>query len=481
MNVKFSRKIKSGLIFLSLMTGLACVVHWADAQCCNTTPVAVTVPTVASDCPVVCVTPPTYKVVCETVYDEQKVVSYKPIWETEIRTRPYTVSKQVAETEMREERYTVRIPITEVVVQDHSYDRVRYVPETCEREVVSYCERPVQKVVEQQRVVTVCKPVQETRMESRTKTILETMTSYETKYVDQGAYTDQLVLKPNRGLFGSRLAFQEPKAVTDECTGEVYRQRGGLYWTPSNKGRYEVEKIWVPNPQPVQVPRTYSVPRTVCEQVPVTTTRMVQEQVVQKIPVTVTEMVREKVVKKVPYTTMKPVKERVENKVPVKVCRWKEEERVRQVPYTTWKTVCEQRQEQYEVKVCKMVAEEKVCRVPRVVQKYIPIDAFGCEIAPVTPAVGTEVTVPSTTVQPLSETPSVLEIPQDEGTIPAPVLESPENSTENKTFAEKRSIVEEETKPLPAPIEEGKPETFSIPATPVLPPVEIPAHTEGKP
>ncbi|MGN1273949.1 MAG: hypothetical protein ACI4UF_05110, partial [Thermoguttaceae bacterium] len=48
-------------------------------------------------------TPPTYKVVCETVYDEQKVVTYKPVWETEVRTRPVTVQKQVAETQMREE------------------------------------------------------------------------------------------------------------------------------------------------------------------------------------------------------------------------------------------------------------------------------------------------------------------------------------------------------------------------------------------
>ncbi|MDO4550675.1 MAG: hypothetical protein Q4C96_05435 [Planctomycetia bacterium] len=373
-------KIVFSVAVLMFVTG-----QFALAECCTTpvfpsiSPTQVVADYAVQSC---CVPAPTYKVVCETVYDEKKVVRYKPVWETEIRQRPYTVSKQVAETQVREERYTVRIPVTEIEVRDCSYERVRYVPETSEREEVCTVMRPVQKVCEREEVCTVMRPVQETRMETRQSTVARQVTTYETKYVDQGAYTDQLVLKPSRGLFSHHLRFQEGKTVTDEYSGQVNYQRPGLYWTPTNKGRYEVAKIWVPNPQPVQVPRTYTVPETVCQQVPVTTTKYVKEQVVRKVPVTVTEMVEERIVKKVPYTTMKPIREMVENKVPVKVCRWKEEQRVRQVPYTSWKTVCEQRTEEYEVKVCKMIAEEQICRTPRVVQRYIPLDANGCEIRP---------------------------------------------------------------------------------------------------
>lgn len=419
--------------------------------------------------PVCTYTPPTYRVVCETVYDEKKVVTYKPVWETEIRTRPVTVQKKVVETEMREERYTVRIPVTEIQMQEKSEERVRYVPETCEREEISYCMKPVQKVIEQEKVCIVKKPVCETTMETRTRTINEQVTSYETKYVDQGAFTDQLVLKPNHGLFGHKLAFQEPKAVTNEVTGEVTKQRGGLYWTPSNKGKYEVQKIWVPNPQPVQVPRTYTVPKQVCEQVPVTTTRMVEERVVTKVPVTVTEMVREQVVKKVPVTTMKPVKEVVVNKVPVKICTWKEEERVRQVPHTTWKMVDECTEETYEVRVCRMVPEEKIVRVPRVVTRYVPIDACGNDIlsdSPIVPPAPTPAIIPSENVSsptvpvaPPAQTieedsssaenasPYTPDVSTPTNALPAPSVSSeqtaPVTETEaKKTFAEKRSIVE---------------------------------------
>ncbi len=453
---------------------------------------------VCSACGPVCAyTPPTYRVVCETVYDEKKVVAYKPVWETELRTRPVTVQKKVVETEMREERYTVRIPVTEIQMQEKSEERVRYVPETCEREEISYCMKPVQKIIEQEKVCVVQKPVCETTMETRTRTINEQVTSYETKYVDQGAFTDQLVLKPNHGLFGHKLAFQEPKAVTNETTGEVTKQRGGLYWTPSNKGKYEVQKIWVPNPQPVQVPRTYTVPKQVCEQVPVTTTRMVEERVVTKVPVTVTEMVREQVVKKVPVTTMKPVKEVVVNKVPVKVCTWKEEERVRQIPYTTWKMVDECSEETYEVKVCRMVPEEKVVRVPRIVTRYVPIDACGNDILSDSPIVppAPAFTVPSVNSQnqeaptvetPTSSVPAQTESGQNGAAIPVvppqtpnvKTLSTPETtspytpetnpatnapsasaveqtnsspaSEAKKTFAEKRSILESERSVLNA-------------------------------
>ncbi len=518
-----------GLLSLSLAENT-----YADCTACQAGTPA---PAVSSSCgglcgPVCAYTPPTYKVVCETVYDEKKVVSYKPVWETEVRTRPVTVQKKIAETEMREERYTVRIPVTEIQFQDQTEERVRYVPETCEKEEISYCMKPVQKVIEQEKVCIVKKPVCETRMETRTRTINEQVTSYETKYVDQGAYTDQLVLKPNRGLFANHLSYQEAKAVTNELTGEVTKQRAGLYWTPSNKGRYEVQKIWVPNPQPVQVPRTYTVPRQVCEQVPVTTTRMVEEHVVQKVPVTVTEMVREQIVTKVPVTTMKPVKETIVKKVPVKVCKWKEEEHVRQVPYTTWKTVDECSEETYEVKVCRMVPEEKIVRVPRVVTRYIPIDACGNEILSDTaadPAAQMNVprvpapipTVPQETETPTLQTPPAAGETQNDSpytpntvndggsALPSPELSSGTNEKseinetgEQKTFAEKHSIIDApaptvEVPQTSAPTQPQTPEsvptqgtgsnvpetpqTVPAPAAPAEVPAAVPAVSDSVP
>lgn len=382
--------------------------------------------------------PVTYRVVCETVYDEKKVMRQKPVWETQIHERPYTVSRQVAETAMREERYKVRIPITEVEIRDYSYERTKYVQETAVREEKVVVMKPIQRTIEREEVYTVCRPVQETSLQRRQKTINEQVTTYETKYVDRGAYTEQLVMKPTRGLFSSKLEFRDASAVTDECTGQVTKQRAGLYWVPRNTGRYEVEKIWVPNPQPVEVPRTYTVPKTVCEEVPVTVTRMVQEQHVRKVPVTITETVREEQIRKVPYTTMKPVRELVENKIPVKVCKWQEEERVRQVPYTTWKTVCEQRVEKKEVKVCKMVCEEDTIQIPRIVKRFIPVDANGCDIistapvlptpaaAPVseysTPAVGTNVNI---TPAPEPTTPEVSAPATSNSATSAPIAGAP--------------------------------------------------------
>ena len=456
--------LAGGLLSLSLAGNT-----YADCTACQ---VGTPAPAVSSSCgglcgPVCVYSPPTYKVVCETVYDEKKVVTYKPVWETEIRTRPVTVQRKIAETEMREERYSVRIPVTEIQFQEQTEERVRYVPETCEKEEISYCLKPVQKVIEQEKVCVVKKPVCETRMETRTRTINEQVTSYETKYVDQGAFTDQLVLKPNRGLFANRLSYQEAKAVTNEETGEVTKQRAGLYWTPSNKGRYEVQKIWVPNPQPVQVPRTYTVPRQVCEQVPVTTTRMVEERVVQKVPVTVTEMVREQVVTKVPVTTMKPVKETVVKQVPVKVCKWKEEEHVRQVPYTTWKTVDECTEETYEVKVCRMVPEEKIVRVPRVVTRYIPIDACGNEILsdrsldPAAQMNVPRVPAPVPTVQPTPETPTVQPTPETPTVQPTPETPTVQPTPETPTVQPTPNTPAVQTSPADAGTQNG-----SMPYTP---------------
>ncbi|NLF08227.1 MAG: hypothetical protein GX594_09640, partial [Pirellulaceae bacterium] len=159
------------------------------------------------------------------------------------------------------------------------------------------------------------------------------------RYVDQGCYAEQLVLKP--GWPRNQLKWQSAGCTVDPLTGQTVYQRAGFYWVPTQSGRYEVQKVWQPNVVAQQVQKTCYVPQTVAEQVP--------HQVCKYVP--------EQVVKKVPYQVCRMVTEQHVRKVPVRTCRMVSEERVEQVPY----------------QVCRMVAQEQTISVPRVVEKRVPV------------------------------------------------------------------------------------------------------------
>ena len=45
----------------------------------------------------------------------------------------------------------------------------------------------------------------------------------------------------------TRLTWQQGSCVTDPATGATAFQRGGLYWTQTPRGSYEVQRVWQPN------------------------------------------------------------------------------------------------------------------------------------------------------------------------------------------------------------------------------------------
>jgi hypothetical protein len=248
-----------------------------------------------------------YRIEYENVCEERQVTSYKPVWETAVRENRYTVARPVTETAEREEYYTVQKPVYETAERDESY--------------------------------TVMRPVYETAYRTEYRTVYQPVTTCQTRYVDQGSFSQQIVLKPASP--STRLTWQQAGCSVDPVTGQTVYQRGGLYWAQTQGGRYEVQNVWHPNVVAQQYQTTNYVPQTVAQQVPM--------QVVKYMP--------EQVVRKVPY----------------QVCRMMTEQQVRRVPVTTCKIVYEERVEQVPYQVCRMVAEQQTIRVPHTVEKRIPV------------------------------------------------------------------------------------------------------------
>ncbi len=318
----------------------------------------------AQDCPsaacLTCPTGQTYRIVYQTVYDQQQhtayrieyetvceerqVTSYKPVWETAVRENRYTVARPVMETSEREETYTVQRPVYETAERDESY--------------------------------TVMKPVYETAYQTQCRTVLKPVTTYRTQYVDQGCYREQVVMKP--AVPSTRLTWQSGTCAVDPATGRTVYQHPGLYWVQTPRGQYEVQRVWQPNVIAQQIPQTSYVAENVSEQIPVQVCKYVPERVCRKVPVQVCKMVTEQVVRKVPVTTCRMVYEERVDKVPYQVCRMVAEQQTVRIPRT----------------VEKRIPVTYTCNVPRLVCYRVPLDACG---NPITTA---ETAAPTATAQP---------------------------------------------------------------------------------
>ena len=218
---------------------------------------------------------------------------------------------------------------------------------------------------------TVQRPVTETVMRQQCHTVLQPVVTQQTQLVDQGCFREQVTYKPS--WWANRLDWQSGGTMVDPATGVAVYQRPGFYWTPTNRGTYEVNRVWQPNVVAQQVQQVQYVPQTVTEQVPVQMTSYRTEQVVQKVPYQTCRIVQQEVVRKVPYTVSRPVTEHVDRKVPVQVTRMVAEEQVRRVPYQTCRMVQEERVEQVPTQVCRMEAYDETVRIPHVVEKRIPV------------------------------------------------------------------------------------------------------------
>ena len=108
------------------------------------------------------------------------------------------------------------------------------VTETAVREETYTVERPVYETAEREETYTVMKPVYETAYRTEYHTVYQPVTTCQTRYVDQGCYADQVVLKP--GLPTTRLTWQPASCAVDPVTGQTVYQRAGLYWTQTPGG-----------------------------------------------------------------------------------------------------------------------------------------------------------------------------------------------------------------------------------------------------
>jgi hypothetical protein len=351
-----------------------------------------------------CASGQTYRIVYQTVYEQRQFTAYRVEYENVCEQRPVTVYKPVWETAVRENRYTVARPVME----------------TSEREEVYTVQRPVYETAERDESYTVMKPVYETAYRTEAHTVLQPVTTYRTQYVDQGCFQEQVVMKPAVPV--TRLTWQSGGCTVDPATGQTVYQRGGLYWTQTPRGQYEVQKIWRPNVITQQIPQTAYVPQTVTQQVPMQVCRYVPERVCRKVPVQVCRMVNEQVVRKVPVTT----------------CRMVYEERVEQVPYKVCRMVAEQQTVSVPRCVEKRIPVTYTCNVPRMVCYRVPLDACGNPI---------EASQPTTTQ------------PQE----PTPAKKMP-------SAEEKPSLGSEAASPRPLDAEEKQPSNELGPMKPVPPP-----------
>ena len=109
-----------------------------------------------------------------------------------------------------------------------------------------------------------------------------------------------MTFKPS--WWANRLTWQGGGTTVDPATGVAVYQRAGFYWSPTNRGTYEVNRVWQPNLVCPAGAAGANVPQTVSEQVPVQVTSYPREQVVQKVPYQTCRIVQQEEVRKVPFT-----------------------------------------------------------------------------------------------------------------------------------------------------------------------------------
>lgn len=274
------------------------------------------------------------RVVYDTEYVEEQVVTNRLVPKTRMEVREYQVSRPVVETSTVEERYTVLRPVTRREMVDQSYDETSYVTETAEREESYTTYHPVTETQYQTQNYVVQRPVVETQYQTQQYTTYQPVTSYQTAVVDQGQYYVQQYQQPGDTRYGLRFV---PGGYSADAYGGAAFRRGGLGWVPyTSQGSSFAQLQYRPNPVQVAVPQTTLMPQVQQQQVPVQVTRMESEVVQQQVPYNVTRMEATQQTRKIPYTVQRPVTRRVERQVPVDRTEMVEQEMIR--PKTVQRT-----------------------------------------------------------------------------------------------------------------------------------------------
>jgi hypothetical protein len=312
-----------------------------------------------------------YRLQYETVYEEREVTTQRPEWVTEHRQRRVRVAKPVVETSMHEKRQVVHKPVWETSMEERRRQVVKYVTETSTREERHVVHRPVWETHEREEQHVVRRAVTDTVMQQQQFTTMEPVTTMRTQYVDQGGFVDHQVYRP--GDVRNRLQCLPGGYYQDPASGQTVWRRRGLHWVASqDPGRIDTFRQYVPNVVAQQVPQTTLMPRVVTQETPVQVTRYVDDVVVHKVPVQVCRMEAVEEVRQIPVTVQRPVTEEFVEQVPVQTLKWIAEETVEQIPVTTRRIVYEDHIEEVPVRVCRMVTETHVQRVPRTVARWVP-------------------------------------------------------------------------------------------------------------
>lgn len=310
------------------------------------------------------------KVVYDTEYVDQELVTTRLVPKTRLEKRSYTVTKPVTETSTVKETYTVMRPVTRRKWIDRSYDETTYVTETAEKDETYTSLRPVTETVMQTRNRVVQRPVTETQYQTQYYTTMRPETTYRTAVVDQGQYMVQNYYQPGDTRYGLRWM---PRGYQYDANGMLGYRRGGLGWVPyQSAGQNFAQLQYQPNPVQVAVPQTTMRPEVHQTQVPYQVTRMQNEVVQEQVPVTSTRYEEVRETRKVPYSVRKPVTRRVENIVPVDYVEYVEQkmERPKTVTRTSYKTETVERD--VEVTYYEEEKVRSVVQVPRRVARYEP-------------------------------------------------------------------------------------------------------------
>ena len=310
------------------------------------------------------------KVVYDTVYVDQELVTTRLVPKTRTETRSYTVTKPVTETSTVQETYTVMRPVKRRKWIDRSYDETSYVTETAERDETYTSLRPVSETVMQTRNRVVQRPVTETRYQTQTYTTMRPETTYRTAVVDQGQYMVQNYYQPGDTRYGLRWM---QRGYQYDANGQLAYRRGGLGWVPyTSAGQTYGQLQYQPNPVQVAVPQTTMRPEVHQAQVPYQVTRLQNEVVQEQVPVTSTRYEEVRETRKVPYAVRKPVTRRVNNIVPVDVVEYVEQKMVRPKTVTRTSYKMETVEKPVEVTYYEEEKVTSVVKVPRRVARYEP-------------------------------------------------------------------------------------------------------------
>jgi hypothetical protein len=334
----------------------------------------------------------TWRDVQETQYRSETTKAYKPVWTTEQRENRYTVLKPVEETSWREERYTVLKPVVKTSYREQLYEETSWetTTEMHDQQVVEQV--PVYETSYRDEQVIVRKPVTETQMQTENVTVYKPVTTLETQYVPGTSAVTQWTV--GQAPATTNLQWLRPGYNFDATTGQYVWQRRGLHWVNSpGAAYYAPQTSLVPTMTPQTVQKTALVPETWVQQKPVTVTNYVDEVTSRKVPVQTYKLEQRVTTRKVPVEVQKPVKRYISKKIPFEETEYERQEVVRKVPVVTQRFEREERVEPVEVQVCRWeavetqqqiptvvtrrVAVESTQLVPRTVMMQVPVDMYG--------------------------------------------------------------------------------------------------------